>query len=348
MNLRFVIDGYNSRMQQIVTHVIFWISYISLYSLLVSIPSELSFSDLFSRSLYTVWVDILVTYLLVYALMPYLLLKKRYVWFALSLVGLTFLTMLLNRLIEFFIYIPTFYPEFTDLITFWRFDYFISIVSAVAVAFFVAAFKLMKIWVKERNQKSILQLQNLQSEMALLKNQINPHFIFNTLNNIDTLISSNPARASESIVKLSDIMRYVLYEATADYVPLQKEINYLNNYISLHELKFGPDFIRFNNDLKNTNEIVAPMLFIPLVENAIKHGNKKVASPGITIDLYEKNDVLCFVVRNYISRHEVNKDAAGGIGMVNLKRRLELLYPQRHSFSTEIENGIFTAKICLL
>lgn len=348
MTLRFLFDGYKNRFQRIATHVVFWILYVSLYSLLVSIPAEISFMELFRRSLYFVWVDILVTYLLIYLLLPTFLLRRKYVWFVFSFIGLSFLAMVLNRLLNYYFYIPKYFPEWADKISFWRFDYFVSIVSSLAVAIFAAAIKLLKIWTQERNQKSLLQLQNLQSEMALLKSQINPHFIFNTLNNIDTLISSNPSKASESILKLSEIMRYVLYEATADYVPMQKEINYLSNYISLHELKFGPDFISFRNEIKNTNEIIAPMLFIPLVENAIKHGDKRVPSPGITIHLFEKEDIICFVVRNHLTQHETNKDASGGIGMVNLKRRLELLYPQRHSFSSEIENGIFTAKICLL
>lgn len=348
MNLRFLFEGYKNRFQRIATHVVFWILYISLYSLLVSIPAEISFMELFRRSLYFVWVDILVTYLLIYLLLPYFLLRKKYIFFILSVIGLSFLAMVLNRLLNYYFYIPKYFPEWADKISFWRFDYFVSIVSSLAVAIFAAAIKLMKIWTQERNQKSILQLQNLQSEMALLKNQINPHFIFNTLNNIDTLIALNPPKASESILKLSEIMRYVLYESTADYVPLQKEIDYLNNFIALHALKVGSDFIRFDNDVKNTHEIVAPMLFIPLVENAIKHGDKRVPAPGITIHLFEQDDILCFVVKNHLSKTEINKDAAGGIGMNNLRRRLELLYPQRHSFTTETENGIFTAKLCLL
>lgn len=348
MNLRFLFEGYRNRFQRIATHVVFWVLYLSLYSMLISIPSELTFMELIRRSLYFVWVDIMATYVLIYLLLPKFLLRRKYIWFVISFIGLSFITMILNRLINFYFYIPTYLPEWVDKITFWRFDYFVSIISSLAVAIFVAAIKLLKIWIQERNQKSVLQLQNLQSEMALLKNQINPHFIFNTLNNIDTLIASNPAKASESILKLSEIMRYVLYEATADYVPLQKEINYLNNFIALHTLKFGNDFIQFKNDVQNTNEIVAPMLFIPLVENAIKHGDKRVPSPGITIHLFEMEDILCFVVKNHISKTDTNKDAAGGIGMANLKRRLELLYPQRHTFTTEVENGIFTAKICLL
>jgi len=315
--------------------------------LLVSIPSEVSFADLFQRSLYFVWVDILVTYLMIYVMLPNFLLRRKYFWFVFSFIVLSFITMLLNRLINYYFYIPKYFPEWADKVNFWQFDYFISIVSSLAVAIFAAAIKILKIWIKERNQKSILQLQNVQSELTLLKSQINPHFIFNTLNNIDTLIESNPSRASESILKLSEIMRYVLYEATADYVPLQKEINYLNNYLALHELKFGPGFIRFDNEVKNTNEIIAPMLFIPLVENAIKHGDKKVPSPGITIRLFDQNESLIFVVQNHISSVEINKDAAGGIGMHNLRRRLELLYPGRHTFTTENENSIFTAQITL-
>ncbi len=346
--MRFLFEGYKNTLQRIVTHLLFWLGYISLYSLLISIPSELTFTDLLERTTYFLWVDIMATYIMIYVLLPYFLLKRKYFWFIVSFIGLSFVTLILNRLINYYIYIPTYLPEWDGKITFWQFDYFISIVSSLAVAIFASVIKVLKIWIKEKEHRSFLQMQNLQSELALLKNQINPHFIFNTLNNIDTLISVNPAKASESIIKLSEIMRYVLYEATADFVPLQREVNYLKNFISLHELKVGGSFILFDNRLENTNKLVAPMLFIPLVENAIKHGDKKVKDPGIIIRLYEEENALCFVVENFISTTDTNKDSVGGIGMHNLKRRLELLYPERHCFTTESEKGKFTAKICLI
>lgn len=345
--MRFLFEGYKNTLQRIVTHLLFWLGYISLYSLLISIPSELTFTDLLERTLYFLWVDIMATYIMIYILLPYFLLKRKYFWFIISFIGLSFVTLILNRLINYYFYIPTYLPEWDGKIPFWQFDYFISIVSSLAVAIFASVIKVLKIWTKEKEHRSFLQMQNLQSELALLKNQINPHFIFNTLNNIDTLISVNPAKASESIIKLSDIMRYVLYEATADFVPLMKEVNYLKNFISLHELKLGNSFILFDNKISSMNRLVAPMLFIPLVENAIKHGDKKVSDPGIIIRLYEEQDYLCFEVENSVSSLQTNKDSAGGIGMHNLKRRLELLYPDRHQFSTTMTQTRFTAKICL-
>ncbi len=348
--MRFFFEGYKNTFQRVLVHIMFWIAYISFYSLLVSIPSELTFFTLLLRTLYFLPVDIVVTYILIYGLLPFLT-QKKYLLFTFLLLIVGFATLVLNQAIAYYIYLPKYYPESYKLLvekySFWHFDYFISLIGSLSVAFLASAIKLLKLWVSERQQKSVLQMQNLQSEMALLKYQMNPHFIFNTLNNIDSLITIDPAKASESIMKLSEIMRYVLYEATADFVPLNKEINYLKNFISLHELKVGKQFIQFNDEIGHTSRLVAPMLFIPLVENAIKHGDKKAKHPGVIIRLYESGNTLCFEVQNQMSKYEINKDALGGIGLPNLKRRLQLLYPENHQFVTEVSGNTYTAKICL-
>ncbi|PKP02140.1 MAG: hypothetical protein CVU11_12915 [Bacteroidetes bacterium HGW-Bacteroidetes-6] len=348
--MHFFFEGYKNTFQRVLVHILFWLAYLSFYSMLVSIPSELTFFTLLLRTLYFLPVDIVVTYILIYGLLPFLI-QKKYLLFTFLLLIVGFATLVLNQAIAYYIYLPKYYPEnyevFVEKYSFWHFDYFISLVGSLSVAFFASAIKLLKLWVRERQQKSILQMQNLQSEMALLKYQMNPHFIFNMLNNIDSLITIDPSKASESIMKLSEIMRYVLYEATADFVALNKEVNYLRNFISLHELKVGKQFIQFTDEIGQTSRLVAPMLFIPLVENAIKHGDKKAQQPGIKIRLFETDSSLCFEVQNQISRHEINKDALGGIGLPNLKRRLELLYPDSHHFTTEVSGSTYTAKICL-
>jgi len=345
--MKFLIQGYKNRGQQIFAHVLFWVLYISIYSLLVSIPVELTFWDLMKRTLYFLPVDMVVTYILIYALLP-LLFRKKYLYFSLFFIALTIITPITNQLINYYIYIPIYLPELLEKYDFWQFNYFYFTISSLSIALFAAAIKLLKQWVKEQQHRNFLQNQNLVSELALLKNQINPHFIFNTLNNIDSLIAIEPSKASESIMKLSEIMRYVLYEATADYVPLEKEINYLKNFISLHALRLNPSFFEFTSVPMRQDILVAPMLFIPLVENAIKHGDKKVNHPGITIKLETNESGLCFEVRNFLSDIRINKDNAGGIGMINLRRRLDLLYPDKHTLETEvIDNKEYKVRLCI-
>ena len=345
--MKFLIQGYKNKGQQIIVHILFWVMYMSVYSLIVSIPVDLTFWDLLKRTLYFLPVDVVITYILIYALLP-LLFRKKYLYFSLFFIALAIITPITNQLINYYIYLPIYHADLLEKYTFWQFNYFYFTISSLSIALFAAAIKLLKQWVKEQQHRNFLQNQNLVSELALLKNQINPHFIFNTLNNIDSLIAIEPAKASESIMKLSEIMRYVLYEATADFVPVEKEINYLKNFISLHALRLSPSFFEFSSSPVRPDILVAPMLFIPLVENAIKHGDKKVKHPGIRIRLEEEPGRLCFEVRNYLSDVRINKDNVGGIGMVNLRRRLDLLYPDKHSLETEIiDNKEYKVRLCI-
>lgn len=333
-------------MQQIITHVVFWIMYISLYSGLLSIPTNFGFGELLLRSMYFLPVDIIATYILIYFLLPSFLIKRKYFLFTVNFALLSFLILISNQLINYYIYLPKYFPKVTDKFGFWQFDYFQLIVTSLSVGIFVAAFKMLKYWVREQQQKSVLETQNLKSELSLLKYQMNPHFIFNTLNNIDSLIHSSPDKASQSIIRLSEIMRYVLYEANVDFVPLEKEVNYLKSFIALNELRFGKGIVDFEVEMSDSQMLIAPMLFVPLVENAIKHGDKKSTYPAVKIKLHQGN-MLCFSVQNVIAEEFV-KDKVGGIGLSNLQRRLELIYPGKYEFITEIrDKNNYYAKLCL-
>jgi len=181
----------------------------------------------------------------------------------------------------------------------------------------------------------------MASELALLRSQINPHFLFNTLNNIDTLVEEDPAKASDSIIKLSDIMRYMLYDASTEKVHLKDEIEYLKSYIALHQLRLSDqDYIQFNIKGENSNRIISPMLFIPFVENAFKHGKKNVVSPGVIINLFLERQFIKFEVQNYFDEPvKGEKDITEGIGLKNIRRRLELIYPDNHELEIGNTNG---------
>jgi len=180
--------------------------------------------------------------------------------------------------------------------------------------------------------KSELITQNQQSELALLRSQINPHFLFNTLNNIYSLVYTKSNDAPRAMTKLSDIMRYMLYEATTEKVMLSKEINHLKSYIELLLLRLsGNRFIEFNVEGNTENKFIAPMLLFPFVENAYKHCNKKSPVPGIKITLVVQEDLLTYTIVNSVKREtDISENDEGGIGLKNIKRRLELLYPDRH------------------
>ena len=172
----------------------------------------------------------------------------------------------------------------------------------------------------------------LESELKMLKMQINPHFLFNALNNIYALSVMDSEKTQESISTLSEMLRYVIYDCEQPKVPLQKEVHYIENYIELFKLKSSKGFdIAFAKAIEDTTTLVAPMLFVPYIENAFKHsGIEKGDGSFIHISLVEDGKKITFVVTNSKPTVPLHIDAQGGIGLPNVQKRLEILYPGMH------------------
>jgi two-component system LytT family sensor kinase len=187
-------------------------------------------------------------------------------------------------------------------------------------------------WFESQKLKSELLLQTKASELALLRSQINPHFLFNTLNNIYSLVYKKSDDAPEALMKMSSIMRYMLYDATADQVLLEKEIEYLQSFIELEKLRVHQkNFVEMNIAGTIEGRTIAPMMLIPFVENAFKHGNKTCTAPGIRINLYIDPQWIQFEITNCLRKNtDAPRDQVGGIGLHNIRRRLEILYPSKH------------------
>ena len=273
-----------------------------------------------------------ISYFFAYYLLPRYFSTRRYLPLIIFSV-LGFITaILLMRIILYFFIIPTYYPVYQTSSAFWSFNlaqYTFYILSTVAIVVMIKYTGQMRQMEKVKNQ---LEKQNLSSELALLRSQVNPHFLFNTLNNINALVKKDPERTNQSILKLSDIMRYMLFEAANEKVHLVKEIEYIRSYIGLLSLRLEKaDYIRFSVTGEPQQISLPPMLFIPFVENAFKHGLKDADSPGILISLNIGKERLNFEVRNFIKSPSLaDTPDSKGIGIVNLKRRLELLYPDKH------------------
>jgi LytS/YehU family sensor histidine kinase len=156
-------------------------------------------------------------------------------------------------------------------------------------------------------------------------------------------------KASDSIIKLSEIMRYMLYDSNTDKVDLEKEISYLRSYISLQRIRLlKPAFVTFQLDGDCHGLKIAPMLFIPFVENAFKHGAKSVDPPGIKIAVTCTHSMVKLEIENFISNDKgISKDQARGIGLSNIRRRLELLYPDRHTLKIMEKNGLYTVVLSI-
>lgn len=201
----------------------------------------------------------------------------------------------------------------------------------------------------ERAQQAQEQVQN---ELMRLKGQLNPHFLFNTLNNISSLSAFDPDATQESISRLSEMLRYVLYDSSAEKVPLQKDIEFMQNYMNLMQIRYEDTLkLEVNMQVSNTEVQIPPMLFISLLENAYKYGASSLHPCKIQVNLSDETDgSLHFCVENtLLSEQELASKKRGGLGQVNLKKRLELMYPENHSFTYgEIDNKSYKAEIHIL
>ena len=187
---------------------------------------------------------------------------------------------------------------------------------------------------KDKVKKKELERKNLQSELSMLRTQINPHFLFNTLNNIDALIRKDPVKASELLIKLSQEMRYMLYDSNTEQISLASEVEFIKDYISMQRLRVkNPEYIELNLRGNFNNVELPPMLFIPFIENAFKHCHKPDEDKSIVINLSRNENEITFQSRNCFDPNNLgNKDKTGGIGLDLVKKRLDLLYPGKHKF----------------
>jgi LytS/YehU family sensor histidine kinase len=191
-----------------------------------------------------------------------------------------------------------------------------------------------------------LESKKSKAELSLLKSQINPHFFFNTLNNLYGLVVEKSDDAPDVVLKLSDIMRYTIYMGKEDFVPLQDEIEYLKSYIDLHKIRYQKKVdIQFNCSQEKNGQVAPLLLIIPL-ENAFKHGVESLTENAyIHVDLKMTNGTIYFDIENNFERIESNKNR--GIGLENLKQRLELLYPHKHKMQIEVKGTIYKLSLII-
>ncbi len=207
--------------------------------------------------------------------------------------------------------------------------------------------KLISQWLSAEEIKEEITKQQLQTELSLLTSQVNPHFLFNTLNGIYTLAVTDNEKTADAVMKLSRIMRYTLEESKNEFVTLNQEIEFINSYIELQKIRLTDNVkICFKVTADTDNVRIAPLLFIPFIENAFKYGISAHHDSQISVTLSTDKNNLLFESTNAIFPHTKSKTEKGtGMGISNAKRRLELLYQDNHSLA--VENGEHTYKISL-
>ena len=215
--------------------------------------------------------------------------------------------------------------------------FMVVVISSIAMRVFMD---------KSRNEEK--QNENLKTELSFLRSQISPHFLFNVLNNIVAMVRLKHEGLEDTVVKLSSLLQYMLYETDEEKVTIQSETEYLKSYIDLQSQRFGNKIkISTNLEVNESQQNIEPMLLIPFVENAFKHGYGLVENPAIEISLKADKDELLFSVKNKFSEKEQQKDKTSGIGLNNVGRRLELLYPKKHTLEIESKDGWFSVNLQL-
>jgi len=209
-----------------------------------------------------------------------------------------------------------------------------------------------KNWIRNEKAKQQLQKEKLSAELNFMRSQLNPHFLFNVLNMAYSSASrSNDEKTADIIEKLSGLLRYMLYECNVERIELEKEEEYIRNYINLQKMRFSEDMkviVNFQVEGNYKGLRIAPMILIQFIENAFKFGVKLEKESEILISIRIKNHSLEFAVKNHIFINESNKNSlASGIGIENVKRRLEILYPDKHDLRIENNGEFFTVVLSI-
>lgn len=333
-----------------------WVVQLLLWSWLIA---SLIFGDPWTRIfpdrgvLFVIITAIIPTYVNAYVLIPrYFTRSKwpRYLILALAL--LLAINIMRGLLITLNMIVSGQDIDFGPVWYEWSFRAFRSfdgfIFSGGTWPFYISfAYRFIKDWFVNEQIKSRLISEKLTMELALLKSQVNPHFLFNTLNNIYAIALEEKANSTaSSISKLGTLMRYSLHDTQADFIPLSKEVNYLEQYIELQRMRLSDDQ-RVSVDIKLDEGVgqvmIAPMMLMPFVENAFKYGVSTTSESRVDITMKLSGGMLVMEVQNTV--HQRRQPRPGGLGLANVERRLTQVYPDRHKLSYGLEEGRYKVRL---
>lgn len=334
------------RSWQIFWHTCFWVGCILFLMFTARNNSKISTDALLILFVLYGLVNISLFYLNYLVLIPRLLDKKKYRLYIVVVLVIIILYSLgkYGLALEFRPYVLNRMKG--EVITIGR--YLTSAVLTCMVFIFLSlVLQFTADWfINERVQRD-LENQRLAAELAFLKSQINPHFLFNSLNSIYSLAYQRSDTTPEAILKLSEIMRYMLYECNDNKVDLEKELQYLQSYIDLQKIRFGKKaYVDFEVNGAVTSQRIVPLLLIAFIENAFKHGVANDPATPIQLRVDVDNDRLHFYMQN--KKHLHNRDSAGGIGLNNVRRRLNLLYPDSYKLEIHDDADTYTCELSLI
>jgi two-component system, LytTR family, sensor kinase len=309
-------------------HVLFWLLVLGIWFFL-RMDDYTSRALAFKITLIKV-VDLsLLIYVTNYILIPKLLYRKKYVVFTIIFIGMVFISSALKMKI---LGIVMGNPGMYDLSNNFKARLYDNIIPHFFLVIAGVAVKLLFDYGVLQKRMAETAKEKAETELNFLKSQINPHFLFNSLNSVYFLIDKNNKDARGALHKFSDMLRYQLYEMNGDKIPVEKEISYLRDYVDLQKLRKDEHYaVEFNCSPQVKDFSIEPLLLVPFVENAFKHISHHTDQKNlIKLDLSRRNGEFRFVVENSKDDHMKNTEQPGGIGLGNVKRRLELLYPGKY------------------
>ncbi len=287
-------------------------------------------------------LNILIFYINYVGLVPMLLARKRY---GLYLLGVVALVMVMG-LVKFgmAVYFKEYMMDAKN-ITFVLY-YTRTLMVSMFFVFFSCAINFTVDWFLNEKARKNFETEKLSAELSFLRSQINPHFLLNSLNTIYSLAYQRSDKTPEAVLKLSDIMKYMLYESNDTKVELSKEVRYIENYIELQRIRSKDNAaINLRVEIDSESEQIVPLILIPFIENAFKHGVINDLAHPVEILVRVNRGKLTFRVSNALG--QLNKDETGGIGLQNVRRRLELLYPGRYSLKIDEQDAIYSCELLL-
>lgn len=343
-------------------HFLWWFSWWVfsgvLYSFMCGSPT-IPYSEkivvAMTESLMFLTAHMFMAYTLMYFVVPKFILRGKYPLAAIMVVVVVVLTALISALITNDIvmpvrkvYFPKFYVVANPNYATFSLSFLAGLRGGITVGGMAAAIKLMKYWYVKEQRNLQLQKENVETQLQLLKAQVHPHFLFNTLNNVYAHTQGSSPIASGLVLGLSDMLRYILYECNQPLVPLSKEIKMIRDYVKLEIVRYG-NKPEINIDVEGgVDEYqIAPLLLLPLVENSFKHGaSDMLENPWINMHIYfEKNIMHLKIMNGKAPSKGITK--VGGIGLQNLTKRLQLLYDGKHSFSVIEDVDVFVVNLDL-
>lgn len=320
-----------------VQHLTYWIAFVSFFAYAWG-TYDAKYLKTISVELINLPSKIVLVYGVIYILYPRFLFKGKVWKFLFWLFVMVLLGAIAQRITDNLIIVDYFFPYWEKVNTFEFSQLVRSAVNLGAVLALPMTIKSMEYIAKVKQNEQMLAKEKLEAELAFLRNQVQPHFLFNTLNSLYSLILKKSDQSLDVVLKLSELLRYMLYETNATKVDLQKELGSIRSYLDLEKIRYGN---RIDLSLNIWGDIgghvIAPMLILPFIENSFKHSTKGFDGMAwITIELGVKENRLTLKIENSVPDNSANMDSmVGGIGLQNVQRRLSLIYPERHVLKIE-------------